>query len=76
MAGVLRSPAGERRCLPSSRLLSFATRGVCRGAEPLCREFEGVPQYYSQIDSPFLVRKGARGLVASILRPLWTSRAD
>ena len=34
--------------------------GVCRGAKPLCRESEGVPQI--PISSPFLARKGVRGM--------------
>ena len=38
--------------------------GVCRGAKPLCRESEGVPQKLFSYSSPFLARKGARGMVA------------
>ena len=35
----------------SSRLMKI---GVCKGASPLCRESEGVPQSYSFF--PFLAR--------------------
>ena len=34
--------------------------GECRGAKPLCRECEGVPQI--QNSSPFLARKGVTGM--------------
>ena len=40
--------------------------GVCRGAKPLCRESEGVPQI--GISTPFLVRKGARGMVGRVVQ--------
>ena len=35
--------------------------GECRGAKPLCREPEGVPQMYSYILSPFLIGRGLEG---------------
>ena len=46
-----------------SRLMK---NGECRGAKPLCRESEGVPQM--PISSPFLDRKGVRGMVERVLK--------
>ena len=45
-----------------SRLMK---KGECRGAKPHCRETEGVPQI---ICSPFLARKGVRGMVERIVQ--------
>ena len=52
----------------SGRLMEY---GVCRGAKPLCRESEGVPS--DMISSPFLARKGVRGMVERVFQPASTS---
>ena len=57
------SPTGRRHGGCASINHRLFSQGESRGAQPHWQESEGVPQNLSLLISPFLSRKGARGMV-------------